>query len=82
MSKICFVFYTSAPQSGIHRDRIEKKFREQFAGVSNIDVSILFGTDIEEEIKESESRRPTVEYGKIALIQQTTIFCMVMVLQL
>ena len=23
-SKICFVFYTSAPQSGIHRDRIEK----------------------------------------------------------
>ena len=66
-SKICFVFYTSAPQSGIHRDRIEKKFREQFAGVSNIDVSILFGTDIEEEIKESESRRPTVEYGKIRI---------------
>ncbi|MDY5002368.1 MAG: AIPR family protein [Eubacteriales bacterium] len=66
-SKICFVFYTSAPQSGIHRDRIEKKFREQFTGVSNIDVSILFGTDIEEEIKESESRRPTVEYGKIRI---------------
>lgn len=64
-SKIHFVFYTSAPQSGIHRDRIEKKFREQFASSSNIEVSILFAGDIEDEIKESESRRPTVESGKI-----------------
>lgn len=66
-SKIHFVFYTSAPQSGIRRDRIEKKFREQFTGVTNIEVSILFASDIEDEIKESESRRPTVETGKIRL---------------
>lgn len=66
-SKIRFVFYTSAPQSGIRRDRIEKKFREQFAGASNIEVSILFGSDIEDEIKESESRRATVESGKIRI---------------
>lgn len=66
-SKIHFVFYTSAPQSGIHRDRIEKKFREQFTGTSNIEVSILFAGDIEDEIKESESRRPTIESGKICI---------------
>ena len=66
-SKIHFVFYTSAPQSGIRRDRIEKKFREQFTGVTNIEVSILFASDIEDEIKESESRRPTVETGKIRI---------------
>ena len=66
-SKIRFVFYTSAPQSGIRRDRIEKKFREQFMGASNIEVSILFGSDIEDEIKESESRRATVESGKIRI---------------
>lgn len=66
-SKIRFVFYTSAPQAGIHRDRIERKFREQFTGNSNIEVSILFASDIEEEIKESESRRATVESGKIRI---------------
>lgn len=66
-SSICFVFYTSAPKSGIRSDRIEKKFREQFSGSTNIKVSILFGTDVENEIKESESRRPTVEAGKIQI---------------
>ncbi len=66
-SKIHFVFYTSAPQRGIRRDRIEKKFKEQFTDTSKIEVSILFGSDIEEEIKESESRRPTVESGKLRI---------------
>ena len=66
-SKIHFVFYTSAPQRGIRRDRIQKKFCEQFTGISNIEVSILFADDIVDEIKESESRRPTVESGKICI---------------
>lgn len=66
-SKIHFVFYTSAPQSGIRRDRIEKKFKEQFSDMDNVELSILFGPDIEDEIKESESRRPTVESGKIKI---------------
>lgn len=66
-SKIRFVFYTSAPQSGIHRDRIEKKFREQFTETNNIEVSILFADDLVDEIKESESRRPAVEAGKIQI---------------
>lgn len=68
-SKIHFVFYTSAPQGGIRRDQIEKKFREQFSDSSNIEVSILFAPDIEDEIKESESRRPSVEIGKITIDQ-------------
>lgn len=66
-SRIHFVFYTSAPKSGIRRDRIEKKFREQFTETSNIEVSILFADDIVDEIKESESRRPTVESGKLRM---------------
>lgn len=66
-SKIHFVFYTSAPQSGIRRDRIVKKFMEQFADSTQIEVSILFAGDIEDEIKESESRRPTVEAGRIRI---------------
>ena len=64
-SKIHFVFFTSAPKSGIRSDRLERKFMEQFPGAENIVISILFAPEIEEEIKESESRRPSVESGKI-----------------
>lgn len=66
-SKIVFVLYTSAPQGGIRRDRLEKKFREQFANNSQMELLVLFGSDIVSEIKESESRRPTVESGKIKI---------------
>ena len=66
-SKVHFVFYTSAPQAGINRSRIEKKFREQFTDSSRFEVSFFFGKDVEEEIDESESRRPTVEQGKIKI---------------
>lgn len=66
-AKINFVLYTSAPQSGINRKRIEKRFREQFTDSSRFEVTIYFGNDIEEEIRESESRRPSVEIGKIAI---------------
>ena len=38
-----------------------------FSDSRNIDISILFAKDIEEEIDESESRRPSVERGKIVL---------------
>ena len=66
-SKIHFVVYTSAPQSGIRRDRLNKKLCEQFPEMNNVELSLLFASDIEEEIKESESRRPTVESGKITI---------------
>ena len=66
-SKVCFVFYTSAPQSGIRRDRIEKLLREYFTDTSKFEISIFFGDDILEEIKELESRRPSVESGLIKI---------------
>ena len=66
-SKIHFVFYTSAPQSGINTSRIEKKFRELFSDTSQFEVSIFFAKEMVEAIKESESRRATVEHGKIKI---------------
>ncbi|EOS71315.1 hypothetical protein C818_00772 [Lachnospiraceae bacterium MD308] len=66
-SKIAFVLYTSAPKGGIRKDRLEKKFREQFSDSSQFELSVLFGSDVVSEIKESECRRPTVELGKIKL---------------
>lgn len=67
-SKIHFVFYTSAPQSGINKVRLEKRLKEQFVDSPvEITVSIFFAADIESNIKESESRRPTVESGKLRI---------------
>lgn len=66
-SKVCFVFYTSAPQNGIRRDRIEKLLKDHFADPSRYEISLYFGEDILEEIKEMESRRPTVESGEIKI---------------
>ena len=66
-SKIHFVFYTSAPQSGINKPRLEKKFRELIGSSEQFEISIFFGKDLVEEIKESESRRPTVEKDKIKI---------------
>ena len=66
-SKIHFVFYTSAPKGRISLERIERKFKEELTGFDAIETSILFASDIEEEIRESESRRPTVENGKIRI---------------
>ena len=74
-AKIHFVLYTSAPQAGINRARIEKKFREQFADANNIELSFYFAKDIEEEIKESESRRATVENGKITIDEVNNYLC-------
>lgn len=66
-SKTHFIFYSSAPQSHIRKGNIEKKIRELFPDSGNIEISILFAKDIEDEIDESESRRPSVERGRITL---------------
>lgn len=68
-AKIRFVFYTSAPQGGIRSTSLIQHFKDQFEDAGKIDVELFFGKDIEEEIKESESRRPTVEQGKIRMDQ-------------
>ncbi len=74
-SKIHFVFFTSAPQNGIKRNSLEKKFKDLFKDYSKIDLTILFGADIVESIKELESRRPTVESGKIKIDEANNYLC-------
>ncbi|MDE7163409.1 MAG: AIPR family protein [Clostridia bacterium] len=66
-SKVCFVFYTSAPKSGIREDRIQKLLQEHGLDTINYEIQLYFAEDVVDEIKESESRRPTVENGKIAI---------------
>lgn len=66
-SKVCFVFYTSAPKNGIREDRIQKLLQEHGLDTLHYEIQLFFADDIVDEIKESESRRPTVESGKIAI---------------
>lgn len=64
-SKVCFVFYTSAPKNGIREDRIQKLLLEHGLDSINYEIQLYFADDVVDEIKESESRRPTVETGKV-----------------
>ncbi len=66
-AKVRFVFYTSAPQNRIKTTQMVQHFKDQFDNAEKIEVEFFFGKDIEEEIAESESRRPTVERGKIKI---------------
>lgn len=66
-SKICFVFYTSALKNGIREDRITKLLQEYGLDSNKFEIQLYFADDIVDEIKESESRRPTVESGKIEI---------------
>ncbi len=66
-SKIHFVFYTSAPKNSIRKDRLEKLIKDNFRDPSRFDLSLYFDKDIIEEIKESESRRPSVERGQLMI---------------
>lgn len=64
-SKIWFVFYTSAPRKRIDIKRIETKFLEEFLDTDNIEVKILFASDVKKEIDEAASWKSIVECGKI-----------------
>lgn len=66
-SKIHFIFVTSANQNGIRKDRITKKIKDYFPDDTNMEIIVYFADDLIESIKELESRRPTVESGKIAI---------------
>lgn len=66
-SKVCFVLYTSAPKNGIREDRINKLIDEYNLNSVNFEIQVYFGDDILDEIKECESRRPSVESGKIEI---------------
>ena len=66
-SRVIFILFTSAPQNKIDTARLENRFKEQFSDTSNIELNILFDSDIALETKEAESKRPTVEFVKIRI---------------
>ena len=66
-SKVRFVFYTSVQKNGIREDRIQKLLSEHGLDDNNYEIAIYFADDIIDEIKEAESRRPTVENGQIVI---------------
>ena len=64
-SKIKFVLFTSAPKNNIRFDRLQKTLYNKLADQNKFELIVLFDTDIIEEIKEAESRRPSVDCGEI-----------------
>ncbi len=72
-SRIIFFFCTSAPKNKISVQALESKFMALFGESSNIDLHILFASDIAAETREAESRRPTVESGEIIIDREGNI---------
>lgn len=64
-SKIKFVLFTSAPKNNIRFDRLQKTLYNKLADQSKFELTVLFDTDIIEEIKDAESRRPSIDSGEI-----------------
>ena len=77
-SKVHFIFVTSSKQNGIRKDRLNKKLKDYFSDLSNMDLTIMFGDEIVDSIKELESRRPTVESAYLKLMKLTIICVMEM----
>ena len=64
-SKIIFAFYTSANKGGIRKDRIDRAFKALIHNNDKFELRVFYADDVCDEIKEAESRRPTVESGKL-----------------
>lgn len=64
-SKVKFVLFTSAPKNNIRFDRLKKVLYSKLTDQSKFELIVLFDADIIEQIKEAESRRPSVASGKI-----------------
>lgn len=72
-ARIIFLFCTSAPKNKVSVHALESKFMQLYGDSPNIDLHILFASDIVAEIRESESRRPTVESGEIIIDREGNI---------
>ena len=68
-SKVKFIIYTSAPKNRIRQDRISKLLKDHFTDTTKFELEVYFDIDLIEEIKEAESRRPSVEDGILILDQ-------------
>lgn len=60
-SKFIFSLYISAPQNSIRIKTLKKIVEDRLGDEDKYELRVFFGGDIEEEIKEAESRRPYVE---------------------
>jgi len=66
-SKIKFVLFTSASKNSIRLSTLEKVIKERLDGEEKYELQVFFGSDVEDEIKAAESRRPCVEEGKLII---------------
>ena len=66
-SKIIFVVYTSAKRNGIRKDKVDRAFKALITNSDKFELRVLYSDDVCDEIKEAESRRPTVETGKLTI---------------
>ncbi len=66
-SKIVFALYTSSPQNNIREERIKREFRTLVGESEKYELRLFWGKDIVEEIREAESRQPSVETGKLLI---------------
>lgn len=64
-STVKFILYTSAPKNNIRIDRLNRVFYEKLRNQRKFELIVKFDTDIIDEIKEAESRRPSVASGEI-----------------
>lgn len=66
-SKIKFFLFTCAPRNGIRIDRLKTALYSKLTDHNKFELTVLFDTDIIDEIKEAESRRPSIASGKISI---------------
>lgn len=70
---VIFVFFTSAPKNKTSVQALEQRFMELFPDTSNVELCVLFAADITADIREAESRRPTIESGEILIDREGNI---------
>ena len=66
-SKFVFALYVSAPKNSIRVQTLNRIIEERLGDEEKYELRVYFGADIEDEIKEAESRRPYVEKGSLRL---------------
>ena len=59
-SKFVFALYVSAPKNSIRIQTLNRIIEERLGDEEKYELRVYFGADIEDEIKEAESRRPYV----------------------
>lgn len=72
-SKFIFALYVSAPQNSIQIKSLRKIIDERLGDDERYEIRVFFGSDIEEEIREAESRRPYVEKGTLRIDERDNI---------